>query len=179
VIYANIDGFNPATHMEDPGQLDHKNLITGNGFRPASERSELDRWMLAELHATANTMVEALDSYDHYVAAKALSDLVDAVSNWFVRRSRDRFWASGKADASADGNPEKCDAYWTLYEVLTTTARLPHHLFHLSARHSGRILLLAPSEVKYQKAFTSLTTPQQMLNSPTQTSLAKWPLFVK
>ena len=124
VIYANIDGFNPATHMEDPGQLDHKNLITGNGFRPASERSELDRWMLAELHATANTMVEALDSYDHYVAAKALSDLVDAVSNWFVRRSRDRFWASGKADASADGNPEKCDAYWTLYEVLTTTARL-------------------------------------------------------
>ena len=124
VIYANIDGFNPATHMEDPGQLDHKNLMTGDGFRPASERSELDRWMLAELHATSNTMVEALDSYDHYVAAKALSELVDAVSNWFVRRSRDRFWASGKADASADGNPEKCDAYWTLYEVLTTTARL-------------------------------------------------------
>jgi isoleucyl-tRNA synthetase len=110
--------------METPGQLDHKNLVTGDGFRPASERSELDRWMLAELHATATTMVDALDNYDHYVAARALSDLVDAVSNWFVRRSRDRFWASGKADASADGNPEKCDAYWTLYEVLTTTARL-------------------------------------------------------
>jgi isoleucyl-tRNA synthetase len=69
-------------------------------------------------------MVGALDNYDHYVAAGALSDLVDAVSNWFVRRSRDRFWAAGKADTSADGNPEKCDAYWTLYEVLTTTARL-------------------------------------------------------
>ena len=124
VIYANIDGFNPAARMDTPGQLDHENLITGDGFRPASERSELDRWMLAELHATATTMVEALDNYDHYVAARALSDLVDAVSNWFVRRSRDRFWASGKADASADGNPEKCDAYWTLYEVLTTTARL-------------------------------------------------------
>ena len=124
VIYANIDGFNPATHMKNPGQLDHKNLGTADGFRPASERSELDRWMLAELHATANTMVEALDAYDHYVAARALSDLVDAVSNWFVRRSRDRFWASGRADASADGNAEKCDAYWTLYEVLTTTARL-------------------------------------------------------
>ncbi|MDA7899219.1 isoleucine--tRNA ligase [Pirellulales bacterium] len=124
VIYANIDGFDPAARMDTPGQLDHENLITGDGFRPASERSELDRWMLAELHATATTMVEALDNYDHYVAARALSDLVDAVSNWFVRRSRDRFWASGKADASADGNPEKCDAYWTLYEVLTTTARL-------------------------------------------------------
>tara|TARA_Y100000385_G_scaffold52507_1_gene49692 strand:+ start:2069 stop:5506 length:3438 start_codon:yes stop_codon:yes gene_type:complete len=124
VIYANIDGFNPATHMETPGQLDHKNLGTADGFRPASERSELDRWMLAELHATTNTMVEALDAYDHYVAARSLSDLVDAVSNWFVRRSRDRFWASGRADTSADGNAEKCDAYWTLYEVLTTTARL-------------------------------------------------------
>ena len=110
--------------MVDPGQLDHANLTTGNGFRPAHERSELDRWMLAELHATGQKMVDALDSYDHYVAAGALSDLVDAVSNWFVRRSRDRFWAAGKANTSSDGNPEKCDAYWTLYEVLTTTARL-------------------------------------------------------
>ncbi len=124
IIYANIDGFNPATDVVDPGQLDHANLTTGNGFRPAHERSELDRWMLAELHATGQKMVDALDSYDHYVAAGALSDLVDAVSNWFVRRSRDRFWAAGKANTSSDGNPEKCDAYWTLYEVLTTTARL-------------------------------------------------------
>ena len=124
IIYANIDGFNPATDLVDPGQLDHANLTTGNGFRPAHERSELDRWMLAELHATGQKMVDALDSYDHYVAAGALSDLVDAVSNWFVRRSRDRFWAAGKANTSSDGNPEKCDAYWTLYEVLTTTARL-------------------------------------------------------
>lgn len=124
IIYANIDGFNPAAAMNDPGQLDHASLTAGNGFRPVHERSELDRWMLAELHATTQKMVDSLDSYDHYVAAGALSDLVDAVSNWFVRRSRDRFWATGKADISADGNPEKCDAYWTLYEVLTTTARL-------------------------------------------------------
>ncbi|MCP4941840.1 MAG: class I tRNA ligase family protein, partial [Planctomycetaceae bacterium] len=124
IIYANIDGFNPATAMKNPGQLDHANLTAGNGFRPAHQRSELDRWMLAELHATGHKMVDALDNYDHYVAAGALSDLVDAVSNWFVRRSRDRFWAAGKADTSADGNQEKCDAYWTLYEVLTTTARL-------------------------------------------------------
>ena len=110
--------------MEDPGQLDHANLTSGNGFRPAHERSELDRWMLAELHATEQRMVDALDTYDHYVAAGALSDLVDAVSNWFVRRSRDRFWAAGKADTSAHGNLEKCDAYWTLYECLTTTAKM-------------------------------------------------------
>ena len=53
-------------------QLDHANLATGNGFRPAHERSELDRWMLAELHATGKKMVDAAAT-DHYVAAGALS----------------------------------------------------------------------------------------------------------
>lgn len=124
VIYARIDGFDPASGLATPGQLDETNLAAGRGFRPAAERSELDRWMLSELHATATTMVERLDAFDHYAAAGALSGLVDAVSNWFVRRSRDRFWASGRADDSAEGNPDKLDAYWTLYEVLTTTARL-------------------------------------------------------
>ena len=124
VIYARIDGFAPANGLTAPGQLDHAELAGGQGFRPAADRSELDRWMLSELHATAATMIERLDAFDHYAAAGALSRLVDAVSNWFVRRSRDRFWASGRADDSAEGNPDKLDAYWTLYEVLTTTARL-------------------------------------------------------
>jgi isoleucyl-tRNA synthetase len=46
------------------------------------------------------------------------------VSNWFVRRSRDRFWASGRADGGPETNTEKLDAYWTLYETLLTIARL-------------------------------------------------------
>ena len=124
VIYAGIDGFDPARGEFSPGQLNHADLAQGHGFRPAAQRSELDRWMLAELHATATSMVKKLDVYDHYVAAGELSALVDAVSNWFVRRSRDRFWASGKADDSPEANTDKLDAYWTLYEVLTTTARL-------------------------------------------------------
>ncbi len=124
VIYARIDGFDPAAGLDTPGQLDHASLAAGRGFRPVSQRSELDRWMLSELHATARTMTEKLDSFDHYAAAGALSQLVDAVSNWFVRRSRDRFWAAGKADDSAAGNADKLDAYWTLYEVLAMTARL-------------------------------------------------------
>jgi isoleucyl-tRNA synthetase len=69
-------------------------------------------------------MVERLDAYDHFAAAGELSRLVDAVSNWFVRRSRDRFWAAGKADGGRDANPDKLDAYWTLYETLLTIARL-------------------------------------------------------
>jgi len=49
---------------------------------------------------------------------------VDAVSNWFVRRSRDRFWAAGRADGGPDTNRDKLDAYWTLYETLLTVAKL-------------------------------------------------------
>ncbi len=69
-------------------------------------------------------MVERLDAYDHFAAAGELSRLVDAVSNWFVRRSRDRFWAAGKADAGPETNPDKLDACWTLYETLLTITRL-------------------------------------------------------
>ena len=114
VIYAQIDGFDPAALLTEPGQLDHADLAKARGWRPAAERGELDRWMLSELHATAAAMVERLDAYDHFAAAGELSRLVDAVSNWFVRRSRDRFWAAGRADGGPDTNPDKRDAYWTL-----------------------------------------------------------------
>jgi isoleucyl-tRNA synthetase len=69
-------------------------------------------------------MVDRMDRYDHFGAAGELSALVDAVSNWFVRRSRDRFWAAGRADTGPEGNAAKLDAYWTLYETLLTIARL-------------------------------------------------------
>jgi isoleucyl-tRNA synthetase len=124
VIYAQIDGFDPGAVLAEPGQLDHADLARARGWRPAAQRCELDRWMLSELHATAAVMVERLDAYDHFAAAGDLSKLVDAVSNWFVRRSRDRFWAAGKADGGPETNPDKLDAYWTLYETLLAVARL-------------------------------------------------------
>ena len=124
VIYARIDGFDPAAALDAPGSLDHADLAKARGWRPVTERSELDRWMLSELNATAAEMVERLDRYDHFGAAGRLSSLVEAVSNWFVRRSRDRFWAAGKADTGPDGNREKLDAYFTLYETLLTITKL-------------------------------------------------------
>ena len=133
VIYARIDGFDPAALLAgaDRGRrgdgglsLDHADLQGARGWRPVRDRAELDRWMLSELNATAAEMVERMDRYDHYGAAGRLSELVDAVSNWFVRRSRDRFWAAGRADDGPDGNPAKLDAYWTLYETLVAIARL-------------------------------------------------------
>jgi isoleucyl-tRNA synthetase len=86
--------------------------------RPLAQRSELDRWILSELNRTAAIVVERMDAYDNFAACAAITEFVDALSNWYVRRSRDRFWAADKQSA------EKLDAYWTLYECLTTTARL-------------------------------------------------------
>ena len=58
-----------------------------------------------------------MDAYDNFGACQRITEFVDALSNWYVRRSRDRFWAADKRGV------EKLDAYWTLYECLVTTAK--------------------------------------------------------
>lgn len=118
VIYANIDGFDPATAISgDVGQLTAEMLSTGEGYRPPAQRCELDRWVLSELADTTGRVIDAMDAFDNYPACRRLADFVDALSNWYVRRSRERFW-SGQA------TQDKQDAYWTLYECLLTTAKL-------------------------------------------------------
>ncbi len=59
-----------------------------------------------------------MDDYDNYGACSRITSFVDALSNWYVRRSRDRFWAKDT------DSPEKLDAYWTLYECLITTVKM-------------------------------------------------------
>ncbi len=118
VIYANIDGFDPAAAVRDPaGQLPPEVLATADGYRPVQQRGELDRWILSEQQRTALAVVAQMDGYDNYNACAALTAFVDALSNWYVRRSRERFWSS---QPSAD----KSDAYWTLYECLLATCKL-------------------------------------------------------
>ena len=144
VIYARIDGFDPASLLDAPGSLENADLARARGSRPVADRGELDRWMLSELNATAAAMVERMDRYDHFGAAGELSALVDAVSNWFVRRSRDRFWATGRADAGPEGNAAKLDAYWTLYETLLTIARLAAPFVPFVSEAIWRNLAVAP-----------------------------------
>jgi isoleucyl-tRNA synthetase len=124
VIYANIDGFDPA-EMGAGGlglgasDFNPQSAIRNpQSFRPVSERSELDRWILSELNRTIGAVVERMDAYDNFAACQSITEFVDALSNWYVRRSRDRFWAADKR------SPEKLDAYWTLYECLMTTTKL-------------------------------------------------------
>ena len=150
IIYANIDGFDPAAALcgegvspaQRPGgtgcssagaantgrqaargtqiQLGPDVLAQAKGYRPVVERGELDRWILSELNRTAAAVAERMDAYDNFTACARLTEFVDALSNWYVRRSRDRFWSSGTVQDS----PEKSDAYWTLYECLLTTCKL-------------------------------------------------------
>lgn len=97
-IYANIADFDPS------------------GEPPAlADRAPLDRWILSELEATRNTVTTQLDDYRIYEAARALQSFVDGLSNWYVRRSRRRFWGEGQ---------ELQDALWTLYEALVQVAHL-------------------------------------------------------
>lgn len=100
VIYANLDGFEPGRHA-----------------RPVAERGELDRWILSELHRTVGAVRASLDRFESQPGARRIAELVEALSNWWVRRSRSRFW-------SADRGPAKWDAYETLHTCLLTLSRL-------------------------------------------------------
>ena len=134
VTYANIDGL-------DPRQ------------RPADEPPELDRWVLSELNALNERVTTALDAYNPTDAARAIDTFVDDLSNWYVRRSRRRFWR-GVTKTDTD----KRSAYYTLYTALVTLTRL-----------------LAPfmpflAETLWQNLVLSLDTDQ-----PDSVHLADWP----
>ncbi len=100
VTYARLDGW-------APDQLD--------GVEEA--RSLLDRWILSRLDALVGEVRAALDDYDAQAASRAIEAFVEALSGWYVRRNRRRFW-KGELDA------DKRAAYATLHEVLTTLCRL-------------------------------------------------------
>jgi isoleucyl-tRNA synthetase len=98
VTYANIDQFTP-------------------GKEKVSEPSELDRWIIAELNQLIVDVDGGLEAYNPTEAGRKIEGFVDELSNWYVRRSRRRFW---KSESDAD----KLAAYTTLYECLVTLSKL-------------------------------------------------------
>ncbi len=120
-IYAEIDNFAGPAEAQGPlDQLSAAEMRTASTYRPISERGELDRWVLSELAVTTASVIEKMDAYDNYGACQQVNAFVDAVSNWYVRRCRNRYWG----DASAAESHDKSDAYWTLYEVLLELTKL-------------------------------------------------------
>ena len=99
VTYATIDGYTP-----------------GAKDAPAAP-TELDRWALSELNTLVKTVTDSLEEFDTMTASRAIQEFIDDLSNWYVRRSRRRFWKS-----EADG--DKRAAYDTLYACLETVTRL-------------------------------------------------------
>ncbi len=100
ILYADIDGFDPKAHPLDKADL-----------------TLMDRWILSRLHSTIRTVDESLTAYAIPESARALTSFVDDLSNWYVRRGRERFWGKGMAG-------DKEAAFATLYCVLETLCSL-------------------------------------------------------
>ena len=99
VLYANIDGFDATDYTLEYDKL-----------------NVMDRWLLSRLYSTVKAVDDDLGNYKIPEAARALDDFVDEMSNWYVRRSRERFWAKGMEQ-------DKINAYMTLYTALVTVAK--------------------------------------------------------
>jgi isoleucyl-tRNA synthetase len=142
VTYANLDGWRPASlsspwEGEDqgegrsPSRREHKPSthtpalsLPGRGGN-ALALTELDRWALSELHTLTSTVTRHLEEWRPEAAAREIEEFVDRLSNWYVRRSRRRFWKSEGGPSTGSGpGPDKAAAYATLHECLTTLTRL-------------------------------------------------------
>ena len=99
VLYANIDNFNPMEHTLDYEQL-----------------PVMDKWLLSKMYTMVQTVDDDLGNYRIPEAARALQEFVDDMSNWYVRRSRERFWAKGMEQ-------DKINAYMTLYTALVNVCK--------------------------------------------------------
>ena len=100
VTYARLDGFDPAQPAV-----------------PVAERHVLDRWLLSKLSSLSDAVSSGLDAYDANEPARRIHRFVDDLSNWYIRRSRRRFWKS-------QSDTDKAAAYQTLYEALRTVCQL-------------------------------------------------------
>jgi isoleucyl-tRNA synthetase len=100
VTYARVDRFDPAQSQV-----------------PVEERHVLDRWLLSKLSDLTGAVTGGLDTYDAVEPARRIQRFVDDLSNWYIRRSRRRFWKS-------QSDRDKLAAYQTLHETLTTLCRL-------------------------------------------------------
>ena len=100
VLYANIDNFNPNDYKLDMTKL-----------------NVMDKWIISKLNILIKTVTENLENYKIIEATSAISKFVDELSNWYIRRNRERYWASGMEQ-------DKINAYLVLYNVLVDFSKL-------------------------------------------------------
>ena len=122
VLYANIDNFDATKYA-----LEYDKLPV------------MDKWLLSRLHSTVKAVDDNLDNYRIPEAARALQDFVDEMSNWYVRRGRERFWAKGMEQ-------DKINAYMTLYTALVTIAKTSAPMIPFMAEDIYRNLVCSIDE---------------------------------
>ncbi len=111
VTYANIDGFVPEEHAARwKGEV-------GGPVLAGPPANELDRWIVSELNGLVSAASSEMDGYNPTDAGRRIEEFVNRLSNWYVRRSRRRFWKS-------ENDEDKASAYVTLYSCLLTVSRL-------------------------------------------------------
>ena len=144
VLYANIDQFNAAEYA-----LEYEKL------------SVMDKWLLSKLNTLVTQVDENLGSYRIPEAARALQEFVEDMSNWYVRRSRERFWAKGMEQ-------DKINAYMTLYTALVTVSKAAAPMIPFMAEDIYRNLVCsvdssAPESVHlcdFPRADASMSDPE-------------------
>ncbi len=141
--YASVDGFDSEKHWE-PEIVD--------GFPKLD--NPLDRWIISRMHTLKAEIIEGMEAYNIPKAISGVLPFIDDLSNWFVRRSRRRFWKS-------EDDSDKSQAYWTLFTVLVRLAKM-----------------LAPftpflAEELYQKMIGDNTVSVHLQNYPTNTTVDK------
>jgi isoleucyl-tRNA synthetase len=141
-IYANLDGWHPGRAPQVP----------------IGERADLDRWILLRLDELIAQTTAKLEAYDMVGSARGIEAFLDDLTNWYIRRSRERFWS---------GNPESGDkesAYQTLYEVLTTLSRLlaPYTPFVAEELHE-RLVRSQSADAKKSVHLESWAAPRDWL----------------
>ena len=170
VTYARIDDWQPpAALLQHPAALDEGYpLLPAHPWTQEAAPTVLDRWIVARLRQTIREMTEGYKSYVPVEIAEPAEAFLDDLSNWYVRRSRRRFWATRGQDQAVDSDKEA--AYQTLYLVLVNFAKLlaPVVPFMTEAMYQNLVRAAdehAPESVHHclwPKA-ESLSAPEQVL----------------
>jgi isoleucyl-tRNA synthetase len=131
---------------------------------PAHDRPLLDRWLLSELHATTQDVTSSMEGFDTAAAGRRLAAFIDDLSNWYVRRSRRRFW-------EGPATPDGASAFATLYECLHVLTRLMAPLTPFLADHVWSVLR-GPGDPESVHLASWPATDEALIDSRLSTQMA-------
>jgi isoleucyl-tRNA synthetase len=153
VLYANIDNIDPAEHTI-----------------PVADRPDIDRWIISMFHGLVDTVRKNMDAYQVSRATRAIADFVESLSNWYVRRCRDRYWGP-------EMDSDKIAAYKTLYEVLVELSKLISPYVPFMAEEIYQNLVRSVERETSSVEHQTSNVKHQTSNTPESVHLCDYPVF--